>query len=651
MDKTCLLIPVELVQALESYASHLESTFVQIKLPPSSPNATISPTFDLSSTFVTALDAEFTRVYEEYMHRIGVVRVLSEEIIKLWAELGTPQAQIDGAIIENLRDAPEQLGLHQVDLNHLQARRDRLLEEKRGREKRLKELKSIVEGLWAKLGVEENEQKSFLSSNRGCSLRTINEFQSESVRLNELKKQNLHLFVEEARLKLQDLWDALYFSEEEMLEFTAAFQGKYHGIDCLMLSALKICVDVYNDALLYEHEMEIERLESLRDQRSPTLALIERYRSLVKDRYDLSASSQDASRLMLRGTKGERRDPTRLLREEKMRKRIAKELPKVEAELRKALQQWEDEYGRPFLVHGQRYLDELGASSTQAAQSRAKTPLGVHQPTANRTATKSAPRSGTVSGPGVARAGPALPRSKTPSSLATTSRAPTLNNSSKATSSLRSPSKIPARIPLTTSTYGNRSPERAPSTKLGGAIRLAPPPKMKSLMAPPPPPPTNRQYHNDAFVRNTELEDVYDDIRRDGSHRDLSHQISDLASTGHSDNVSLYSSISELRATSVIRPDSRQISQSSVVSSEMISGSENWETYEDGSDVEPEIEAQVAYQAKLNTSMKREIPNDGYINQDKIIKKARAGEVYGFDYNSNSGRLDGDDEWIDEDVD
>ena len=422
-------------------------------------------------------------------------------------------------------------------------------------------------------------------------------------------------------------------------------------INSSILSALRSFVDVYNDALLYEHEMEIERLESLKDQRAPTLALIGRYRSLVRDRDDLSASSQDASRLMLRGNKGERRDPTRLLREEKMRKRIAKELPKVEAELRKALQQWEDEYGRPFLIHGQRYLDELGVSSTQAGQPRAKSPLGIHPTTTSKTATRSAPRSGTVSGPGVARAGPVPARSKTPSSLATMSRAPPSHNASAATSGLRSPSKIPARIPLTTSTYGNRSPERAALNKTGGAIRLAPPPKMKSLMAPPPPPPTNRPYHNDAFVRNTKLEDVYDDLRWDGSHRDLSHQSYDLASTGYGDNISTYSSISEVRAASVFRPDSRQISQSSVISSEMVSGSENWETYEDGSDVEPGVEAQVAYQANLKTGMKRDIPNGGYISQDKIIKRARAGEVHGFDYSCNSGRLDGDDEWIDEDVD
>ena len=75
------------------------------------------------------------------------------------------------------------------------------------------------------LGVEEHERKQFLASNRGCGLRAINEFEDELSRLNELKRQNLHLFVEDARYKLQELWDSLYFSEEEMLDFTPAFSG------------------------------------------------------------------------------------------------------------------------------------------------------------------------------------------------------------------------------------------------------------------------------------------------------------------------------------------------------------------------------------------------------------------------------------------
>ncbi|KAG9683752.1 hypothetical protein KCU76_g12892, partial [Aureobasidium melanogenum] len=319
----------KLAEALESYASHLEPSFVTVKLPPTSPNSKIPPSFDVSPSYVTSLDDAFTRVYEEYNKRLVTVQTLAEEIIMLWGELGTPQAQIDSTIVKHARNAPEQLGLHLEDLNRLKSKKEKLLAEKRNREVRLEELKEAIETLWDKLGVEESERKPFLASNRGCGLRVINEFEDELARLNELKRQNLHLFVEDARFKLQELWDGLYLSEEEMLEFTPAFS------------------DVYSDALLEAHEAEIARLEALREQRAPTLAMVDKYRSLVKDRDDLAASSQDASRLMLRGQKGEKRDPTRLLREEKMRKRIAKELPKVESDLRQILEEWEEEYGRP----------------------------------------------------------------------------------------------------------------------------------------------------------------------------------------------------------------------------------------------------------------------------------------------------------------
>jgi len=324
---------------------------------------------------------------------VATVKALSENIIQLWAELGTPQAQTDGAIVKYYRDSPEQLGLHEDDIARLRSKRDKLAEEKKLRERRLKELKTTVEALWDRLGVEDRERKQFLNNNRGCGVRQINEFEDELARLNELKRQNLHLFVEDARYKLQELWDGLYFSEEEMLEFTPAFS------------------DVYSDALLSAHEQEIGRLEVLKEQRAPTLALIDEHRSLVKDRDDLAASSQDASRLMMRGQKGEKRDPTRLLREEKMRKRIAKDLPKVAVKLRKTLEKWEDEYGRPFLVHGERYIDELDASEAKPPPGpRSKTPAGP-PPQAAKSAQKSAPpsRANSVMRPPPARSGAKTP--------------------------------------------------------------------------------------------------------------------------------------------------------------------------------------------------------------------------------------------------
>jgi Ase1/PRC1/MAP65 family protein len=227
----CLFLDVsddvaELAMAIDSYSSHLEPSFMKIELPPLANNAAVPTTFDLSHTYFTALDSEFTRVYEEYQRRLAMVQQLASEVINLWAELGTPQAQTDTRIVELWREAPEQLGLHADDVNQLKGKRDRLVEEKKGREKRLRDMGAQIEGLWERLGIAEEEQKIFLAKNRGCGMRVLNEYEDELAKLNELKKQNLGLFVEEARIQLQGLWDEMYFSEDEMLAFAPAFSGK-----------------------------------------------------------------------------------------------------------------------------------------------------------------------------------------------------------------------------------------------------------------------------------------------------------------------------------------------------------------------------------------------------------------------------------------
>ncbi|KAK4190361.1 anaphase spindle elongation protein 1 [Podospora australis] len=586
----------KLVQALESYSLHLEPTFVKLTLPPTSPRHSIPSTFDLSPAYVDKLDAEFTRVYEEYTQRVATVKALGETIISLWAELGTPQAQTDNAIIKYYRDAPEQLGLHQEDIARLKSKRDKLLDEKRTREERLNNLRSSVEALWERLEVDEGERKTFLNRNRGCGIRQINEFEDELARLNELKRRNLHLFVDDARIKLQELWDALYLSEEEMLEFTPAFS------------------DVCSDALLEAHEREILRLEVLKEQRAPTLALVDKHKSLVQERDELAASSQDASRLMMRGQKGERRDPGKLLREEKMRKRIAKELPKVIAELRKGLEQWEDEFGRPFLVHGERYLDVIeeeepkpkatpGPRSRTPAQATAN--IGNSKP-ATLARAKSVGHLNNKDKPAPSRNG-----AKTPTASSTIRGNPTR---STAANTKDSPTRIPGRAPLSNLQHGNNSPARPlartdSSRSETGSVRhvnnplRAPPPKMRDLLPPPELETPANHFHrsvnlSSSIIRAVEPEDVYDDRYRrhpketDSRPTSREYAPSDRSGSGHSSSASA----SYAHAPAPPPPAIRQISNTSTV----VSGSENWETYDDTS--EPEMDASEVYYAKVRAA-------------------------------------------------
>ncbi|KAL9110174.1 MAG: hypothetical protein Q9227_005234 [Pyrenula ochraceoflavens] len=628
----------KLVEALESYSSHLEPSFVKIALPPTSANS-CPPEFDLSPSYVTTLDREFSRVYEEYTRRVALVGQIAEEIIKMWAELGTPQAQTDGAIVKYYREAPEQLGLHESDLANIKSKRDKLVDEKKGRERRLKELRCTIEGLWDRLGVEEPDRKAFLAANRGCGMRTINEFEDELARLNELKRQNLHLFVEDARCRLQELWDSLYFSEEEMLDFTPAFS------------------DVFSDALLSAHEAEIERLEALKEQRAPTLALVDRHRSLINDREALAASANDASRLTGRGTKGEKRDPTRLLREEKMRKRIAKELPKLEGDLRRVLEQWEDEYGRPFLVHGERYIDELDAAAARVPPPRSKTPSGPAPSRGNSTASKtSAP-----SRPGSSMRGPPPPRQATKTPTSTMRRNPMNSSTSTGppTAQKTSPSKIPARKPLGLS-HGNTSPERRlqvsqpTRTDNTGADAVgkmgpprAPPPKLRGLFEPPrdqtpvmghadgfqqPPSALSSSTSNSSsnFVRPMSPDDVYDDriermsymsaslLNRDRQENGMgcrppgaAHKFQDF----HSSMQRHYPPAGSMAPPPLSRQTSNQSGSSQLTANTATTGSENWESYGDDESVVSERDARDAYYDKVRAATNKRPygPEGGFI--------------------------------------
>ncbi|KAK4169441.1 anaphase spindle elongation protein 1 [Cladorrhinum sp. PSN259] len=667
----------KLVQALESYSLHLEPSFVKLELPPTSPRQSIPSTFDLSPAYVDKLDAEFTRVYEEYTQRVATVKALGENIISLWAELGTPQAQTDAAIVKYYHDAPEQLGLHQEDIARLKSKRDRLMDEKKKRERRLQDLKDTVEALWEKLEVDEVDRKSFLNSTRGCGIRQINAFEDELARLNELKRQNLHIFVEDARTKLQELWDSLYLSEDEMLEFTPAFS------------------DVYSDALLEAHEREIARLEVLREQRAPTLSLVDKHKSLIQERDELAASSQDASRLMMRGQKGEKRDPGKLLREEKMRKRIAKELPKVTVELRKVLEQWEDEYGRPFMVHGERYLDVIELDEPRPNPGpRSKTPAQTAQTPSSSTATLQR-----------AKSVGALKSAQKP----TLSRTPTVSHTSKQSqtrptapaNTKGSPSRIQGRLPLSPMKNANSSPERPriseqslqASVSRTGSLRQvmrAPPPKMRDLIMQPPEleaPATNTLSRSVALsssiVRQVQPEDVYVDKKRyqnlpsrpissrQESHTpDDSRPVSQSSSRPTSSREYIHSQQDSPRPVSgefyyhpAASQAPRQISNSSNNStvSTVVSGSENWETFDDTS--EPEADASDDYYAKVRAARvqhqnqnSRQATVRGITPPFDAPQKQRAGHVANggavvvVDQEERRERLmSGGSEWTDED--
>ncbi|KAK6350015.1 hypothetical protein TWF696_006264 [Orbilia brochopaga] len=628
----------KLVQAIQSYACNMEEGFIRTQLP-SLTNPTYS--FKITASSKQKLEAEFSRVYEEFTRRIATVKSLSADIVNLWAELGTPTHLIDRKIVETCRESYDDYDIRMESITSLRAKKQKLSDEKAVRERRIKEIHQQLQPLWEKFQQDDQEEQRFLQKNRGCSLEVVQNWENEMSRLMEIKKQHMHIFIEEARRVLQDMWDLLYFTDEEMYQFEPAWSTSN------------------TEAVLRAHEMEIARLQKLADERGPILTLIEKYQTLINDKNSLEASSQDPSRLLAKGP----RDPTRLLREEKMRKRIAKELPKVESDLVVALEEWEAEHGEVFKVHGESYLATI--LDKQRPSSR-------NQNSAAAVLKATAPKAAAAKVAATPKSVPARPLSA--SGLRSVAKTPTAAKAPIPRTATKSPTPY-NRQPLANYTQnGQNSPERktqvpnrskTPSTvgrnaggsnttktptSAGGTLRRMPaymaqqqaaqasnnplrlpPPKMKPLE------PTSKENMPPPQPRFV-ARNILDEMPHDNTMPSTPSPVETMMS--RRDNYMHLGKHPELSSSSsyedINRVPSLTSQASTLASSTSAVSSENWETFGEDSDYEPDVSRH-------------------YFDKLKAIKEKKNFNHYGGSQKKQRGIAPGtvrevsqDDDWEDE---
>lgn len=327
-----------LIGELNELGEKVDGMFIQDDLKP----PTSKDDLDLSLHYLNRLQEEIKHWKNEFQNRVSRISLISSEIVTLWTELGTPQDQLDRSIITHYKTSPEKLGCKLADLSRLEKLRDSLSSEKEYREETLNKLKTEISALWSKMKIEAEHIQKFEFNNRGLGLHVITAYEEELKHLREEKLKHVNLFVLDAREQLKDLWEKLFFTEVEMYQFTPAW------------------ADIFTDASLESHESEIARLNAIYDKDKHLYSLIKQFQELLAEEKHLEASTQDASRLLQRG--GTKRDPTRLLREEKTRKRIAKRKPILLQELQHKLTDWAELHdGKPFLVYGEPFITVIDA--------------------------------------------------------------------------------------------------------------------------------------------------------------------------------------------------------------------------------------------------------------------------------------------------
>ena len=199
---------------------------------------------------------------------------------------------------------------------------------------------NVIGELWEKLHVPKEEQNEFASSIDGLGLDTLEKGEREIERLFALKEAMMGRLIVDARKRIGYLWEETNATEEQR----AAFQGM-HVHDETQL----------NDELLSKHEQYILVLERKLEQMKPLLDVIDKREAVIEERMMYEQFIKDPTRLQQRGAALTRQ----LMKEEKMSRRIKKDLPRYTDHLYRKLKEWAQAHEEAFLYKGEDYLMKI----------------------------------------------------------------------------------------------------------------------------------------------------------------------------------------------------------------------------------------------------------------------------------------------------
>ena len=226
----------------------------------------------------------------------------------------------DSYTVASLFESSSCIGIGKDALDHLTSRIAELNGEKRRRREKLAEIGGEIASLWSMLRVPSAEQHAFTKSVRGLGMDTMDKGEKELNRLHELKTVMIGKLIREQRQTIDELWERTNASKKEK----ASFDRYFHVND----------EDKLTSELLAKHEEYAGALTAKLEKMQPILELIERRESIIEERVELEMLQKDPDRL-----KG-RNASKQLMKEEKMMRRVQKELPKITQHLEKKLKEW-----------------------------------------------------------------------------------------------------------------------------------------------------------------------------------------------------------------------------------------------------------------------------------------------------------------------
>ncbi|XP_061620766.1 protein regulator of cytokinesis 1b isoform X2 [Phyllopteryx taeniolatus] len=191
-------------------------------------------------------------------------------------------------------------------------------------------LREKIQQLWDRLEVPQLEREPFNEHMVMSKKRNLTALQAGIKHLEKLKLQNIRNVTDAIRSEIAVFWEKCFFSIEQRQAFSPYFS------------------EDFTEEILHLHDAEIQRLKQHYDDHKELFDGVHQWEESWKLFLELDKKASDPLRFTNRGGN--------LLKEEKQRAELHKNLPKLEKTLKAQIDAWENEQGSGFLVNGQKFL-------------------------------------------------------------------------------------------------------------------------------------------------------------------------------------------------------------------------------------------------------------------------------------------------------
>ncbi|XP_056642783.1 protein regulator of cytokinesis 1-like isoform X1 [Diorhabda sublineata] len=304
------------------------------------------PKFIVKNSLPTVEDIEDLEKYideleQESFKRLETFTSIKGELEQIVSQLKyTPSTYFENAV---LNGSENDFALTEDNMESLYAFYNSMKKELDNVKEEIDLLWNKIENIWTLLEIDFVERERFRKKYVEISKETLEALRQEMRRCENLKMANIKIFVERVRQELQQIWKQCHCSESVLSDF------RY------------IYCDTYTEDLLELHEEELKKWTAYLEKNKETITLINKHRRLWDKLTELEINSINPDRFNNRGGK--------LLKEEKERNLLFKQVSKIETNLINLAETYERKYKVPFLTYGRtikEYIDDRHANKENA---------------------------------------------------------------------------------------------------------------------------------------------------------------------------------------------------------------------------------------------------------------------------------------------